>query len=908
MIRLLFAQSVILTMDFYFYISSIVYVKTIESISNVFSSLNEFVEADDSCKIDYGLDTEFTTDQLCTVQVAVKGRTVIVADIFNAGVTSANVPASMKKFFELDKMVPTGRNVGNDVGKLSSIGINVTKWTELRGLALLAHPDSKTGLDDLAERYLGVALDKSGQTAEYKVHPKLPDWLVQYAAIDAIVSLLILRRIRQVLSMRGKLDGRSLLVEAPGGIRSGVMVQFHQRGSSKATAEVVFVGGRGGETRKWGKKTIGKNLALIRLTEVTCKGARPPHSYEVDPNDSSGSTGWSRKDKTLADLLLELEDPVIAVSTASLHIPIDGTDSSEEAIDRYFPLAAADGTEGNSNDGTDSEHAGGTEATSITAPDATTITVPDAAVGDASLGPLVLEIDESDDGEGCKPRSRQKEDVFHQFQDLPLPKTCPARHFITELNILATFRMDKKYYDPWAQHLAEKEGLVLQNDLMRHFIHNKELWRQHVPMYTPKADEHAAMMRSVHHIIKADKELQKYYTDDLKEYYESFEDRIRRGWFEEIEDVIMHEQKGHDKHGLPIFIRKRGTVRAENIHQKMKVAIGPWGIGARSAHYLLVLLIHRYNVASNIRRRGHHNFGHCELWLIDRIQIRIREIYNVLIYPRHPNVMEFKPIDMVSVGIAPLSYDADFVDKGPPDPKLRGDVKFIAEQTGLVLPLFPIATKEEIKIFTEFMGQYPQPTDANFKILAKRYKAKANGDSVFPKLPSMVKSYYSRWKKNQEIKTSIDNVGAEALAFRESLFRKSASADEFHGDAILKEVEDKKSETAEPVVAVVGPRQQEVHVQAPPIAAPAQAAYVPPTNITVQRRCAWYPLCQSMISECGGSIKKRCRNNSQLRGREEECRKRKEELANQVRKEKRAEEQREKKKRKRDSISNEINR
>lgn len=73
-------------MDFYFYISRIVYVKTIESISNVFSSLNEFVEADDSSKIDYGLDTEFTTDQLCTVQVAVKGRTAIVADIFNAGV------------------------------------------------------------------------------------------------------------------------------------------------------------------------------------------------------------------------------------------------------------------------------------------------------------------------------------------------------------------------------------------------------------------------------------------------------------------------------------------------------------------------------------------------------------------------------------------------------------------------------------------------------------------------------------------------------------------------------------------------------------------------------------------------------------------------------------------------------
>ena len=259
---------------------------------------------------------------------------------------------------------------------------------------------------------------------------------------------------------------------------------------------------------------------------------------------------------------------------------------------------------------------------------------------------------------------------------------------------------------------------------------------------------------------------------------------------------------------------------------------------------------------------------------------------------------------MVSVGIAPLSYDTDFVDKGPPDPKLRGDVKFIAEQTGLVLPLFPIATREEIKIFTEFMGKHPQPTDANFKVLAKRYKAKADGDQVFPKLPSMVKSYYSRWKKNQEIKTSKDNVGAEALAFRESLFRKSTSANEFHDNIILKAVEDKRAETAEPVVAVVGPVQQEVHVPAPPIAAPTQAAYVRPTNITVQRRCAWYPLCQSMNSECGGSIKKNCINNSRLAGREDECKQKKEALKNQERKERKAKEQAERK-RKRDSISNE---
>ena len=104
----------------------------------------------------------------------------------------------------------------------------------------------------------------------------------------------------------------------------------------------------------------------------------------------------------------------------------------------------------------------------------------------------------------------------------------------------------------------------------------------------------------------------------------------------------------------------------------MRVALGPWGIGARSAHYLLILLSYRYNVATNIRRRGHHDFGHKELYLVDRIQTRIRDIYNVVIYPRHQNLMEFKALDMISVGIGPLSYDSDYVEKGAPEKNIEG--------------------------------------------------------------------------------------------------------------------------------------------------------------------------------------------------------------------------------------------
>lgn len=42
--------------------------------------------------------------------------------------------------------------------------------------------------------------------------------------------------------------------------------------------------------------------------------------------------------------------------------------------------------------------------------------------------------------------------------------------------------------------------------------------------------------------------------------------------------------------GLNLWIRLRGLTRAENIHQKMRVAFGPWRLGAKTGHYLLRIL------------------------------------------------------------------------------------------------------------------------------------------------------------------------------------------------------------------------------------------------------------------------------------------------------------------------------
>jgi hypothetical protein len=833
------------------------------SIENLFiAALEHQRRVIKGAREEYGFDAEWNqnSDLTCALQLSVASHPAWFIDLYNAGIHTppdvAEHCPSMKSFFELPNMIPVGRNVAVDIARLNALGIVVKEWVELRPMALRFDPKMKTGLANLSECFLGITMDKFGQKADWQVSPKIPLQLVRYGVLDAVISRLLLPSIRQKLRKLGKIDDQNV-IEAPLGLQAGTIVEYIIYGKARAIAEIVFVGGTG-PSRKWGKMTIGARRALICIKEVKCKSTRPPISYEANPNDQSNGRSWKKEDHSLTDIFENLPNPVIAVNTSSLRLPLIGQDMQTGTIGDYYPLILSDIDDGvNDQEETDpfcSNHDGMSNE-------------PNSSFG--GIGPLAIEIDDDDDD--GSPRSRSKEDIFHQFQDLPLKKDEAARSVISELLIWSTFRMEKTYFDGVKAHLAKEQNVTGEVELMKHFIHNREYWRQHIPMFTPPPDEHADLIRSVYLVVEADPELSKLCTPDLKTYFDEFEKKARHGLFEELEDVVMHEQVGCDKFGLPLFIRKRGTVRTENVHQKMKVAIGPWGIGARAAHYLLLLLCFRYNVSSNIRRRGHHNFGHFELDLIDRIQIRIREIYNVQIYPLHQNLMEFKGTNLISVGIGPLSYDENYVEVGVPDDCLSGNMLFIAEKMGLNLPLMPIGTMKEIQIFTTSMGRLPQPTDTSFKELAKLYKQKANGIDIFPKLPAMVKAYYNRWKKNQAIKRAQEGVGQAVLDLRRTLFRKSASIESVYAADILKDLQNRDTDVntapAMPMATLAEEREDApLHTYVPPIAAPTQRRYVAPHIITSTRRCAFFPFCKSIAMECGGTMKKLCKNYGQFKG------------------------------------------
>lgn len=250
--------------------------------------------------------------------------------------------------------------------------------------------------------------------------------------------------------------------------------------------------------------------------------------------------------------------------------------------------------------------------------------------------------------------------------------------------------------------------------------------------------------------IKNDAELKYILSQEVEEYFNTFITKALCGEFDEVSDVTLFIEYSKDRFGLPLYYRLRGTVRTENLHQKMKTAIGPWNIGAKSGHMTLVLVSYRYNVHSMIKRCGAYDFGHCELHLIDRIQNRVQEIFNILPWPRHKNISYFcGKSDMISVGIGPLSYDSTYVVKGKPDENLKGDLYFIAKQMGLKYPILHIGSSAEIKLFNEFMMSN-KGTKANFKELARIFRDKADGKNIFFKLPSMLKTYHGTWEKIQK--------------------------------------------------------------------------------------------------------------------------------------------------------------
>ena len=119
----------------------------------------------------------------------------------------------------------------------------------------------------------------------------------------------------------------------------------------------------------------------------------------------------------------------------------------------------------------------------------------------------------------------------------------------------------------------------------------------------------------------------------------------------------------------------------------------------------------------------------------------------------HMNLEQFQALlSFIAIGIGPLNYDEAYVENDPADPRLKGDLKFVAEQMGLICPPLHVSHPDEKRIINNYLKAHPNPRKSAKIELAKVFKACTNCATIFPKLPSMLTQYFKQWKESQLIK------------------------------------------------------------------------------------------------------------------------------------------------------------
>ena len=114
------------------------------------------------------------------------------------------------------------------------------------------------------------------------------------------------------------------------------------------------------------------------------------------------------------------------------------------------------------------------------------------------------------------------------------------------------------------------------------------------------------------------------------------------------------------------------------------------------SHYILLILIYRYNVSTDIKCCNGINYYHYELELINCIQIRIQQLCNVIIFNNHINspMIQADPT-FISASIDLLHYSLDYAAKGTPSNDLKSDIQSIAKRMSVACSPLPIAYRDE---------------------------------------------------------------------------------------------------------------------------------------------------------------------------------------------------------------------
>jgi hypothetical protein len=169
---------------------------------------------------------------------------------------------------------------------------------------------------------------------------------------------------------------------------------------------------------------------------------------------------------------------------------------------------------------------------------------------------------------------------------------------------------------------------------------------------------------------------------------------------------------------------------------------------------------------------------------------------------------------------------------------LKGDMLFLALRMGVECPPLPVGHKNEFTIFTRFFLKQPRVNAQTWSLLSTEFLEKADGNTIFPKLPSMLKAHYSQWKQNQIIRR-MEHATRQRIKNSMDHLQRSRSVPAYV-DPPLRHTGVDGSTPA-------------INFVTPPAASQA-TPFVPSTLRTAEETqfCFYEGFCSARVGECGG--------------------------------------------------------
>ena len=158
--------------------------------------------------------------------------------------------------------------------------------------------------------------------------------------------------------------------------------------------------------------------------------------------------------------------------------------------------------------------------------------------------------------------------------------------------------------------------------------------------------------------------------------------------------------------------------------------------------------------------------SHYNTWQIDKLQILVEKNHGYLVFPSWVNASDFQDTDesCVTVAIHSEALDAKLQSQmGKIDSSvaqdLVGDLKFLCQQQGVMIPFLPVHGKNECQLFTQLVLHDLERFDEH--ILALKWIDFVDGRMIFPKLPHQLRKYYKQWEQNQRVQAAVQHMKSD---------------------------------------------------------------------------------------------------------------------------------------------------